>query len=247
MKPIFASGDGRPIPGAVATQGQNVRVEFLKKTYLHLAGAIFFFAAVCYALMHSEFGKQYFVWAISDQMHWLLVLGLFMASGWLANKFAYSGASQGLQYVGLAIEAIGFAFVTLPLLFIAQIVALQNGMEANELISQAAVITLVLFGGLTATVFITKKDFTGMGKTLMLLSWVAMGTIVAGILFGFSLGLWFSAALLALAGGYVLYYTSAIMRDFPPTYYVAAAMALFSSIALMFFYVLRILIALQRD
>jgi FtsH-binding integral membrane protein len=249
MQPVYASSEGRPIPGAVATQGQNIRVEFLKKTYLHLAGAIFAFVGVCYGIMNSSIGEAYAQWFFGGgNANMLILLLAFMGAGWVANKFAFSQTSKGMQYLGLGIYVVAEAFITLPLLWVAQWVAMQKGMPVNELIGQAAIITLVLFGGLTATVLVTKKDFTFMGKFLSLAMWVAIGAVFAGLLFGFSLGLWFSVAMLALAGGYVLYYTSAVMKNFPPTYYVGAALALFSAIALMFFYVLRILIALQgRD
>lgn len=245
MQPSYAAS-GRPIAGAVATQGQNVRVDFLKKTYLHLALAIFAFAGVCYGIMHSSIGVKYANWVFGggNTNMFILLIG-FMGAGWLANKFAFSQTSRGIQYFGLALYVVADAFITLPLLWIAQYVAVSKGLAANELIGQAAVITLVLFGGLTATVLVTKKDFSFMGKTLSLAMWVAIGAVVAGFMFGFTLGLWFSVAMLAIAGGYVLYYTSAVMQHFPPTHYVGAALALFSAISLMFFYVLRILIALR--
>jgi len=247
MQSAFATP--RPIAGAVATAGQNVRVEFIKKTYAHLAGAIFAFAAICYLIMTSSIGEAYKGWLFGGgNANMFLLLIAFMGAGWMANKFAFSDTSRGLQYFGLGLYVVAEAFIVLPLLWIAQYVATAKGMGANALIAQAGVITLVLFGGLTATVFVTKKDFTFMGKALSLAMWAALGTIVAGYLFGFSLGLWFSAILLVVAGGYVLYYTSAVMAQFPPTYYVGAALALFSAIAMMFFYVLRIIIALQsRD
>ena len=63
-----------------------------------------------------------------------------------------------------------------------------------------------------------------------------------GVLFGFQLGTWFSVAMVGLAGGAILYDTSNILRRFPQDRYVAAALQLFSSVALMFWYVLRIFI-----
>ncbi len=248
MQPSYAT-QGRSIPGAVATQGQNVRVEFLRKTYIHLGLAVFAWIGVCYALLNSSFGYAYLDWAYGGggRGNMLIVLVAFLGAGWLANKFAFSQTSRGIQYLGLGIYVVAMSFIILPLLFVAQAVAVQNGMDANALIGQAAVVTLVLFGGLTATVLVTKKDFTFMGKTLNLLMWVALATIVGGLVFGFSLGLWFSVIMLALCGGYVLYYTSAVMQHFPPTHYVGAALALFSAISMMFFYVLRIVISLNRN
>ena len=49
----------------------------------------------------------------------------------------------------------------------------------------------------------------------------------------------------ALAGGAILYDTSNILHHYPQDKYVAASMALFSSIAMMFWYILRLF--MSRD
>ena len=81
----------------------------------------------------------------------------------------------------------------------------------------------------------------------MIAGFVAMGAIVCGLLFGFTLGLFFSLAMVGLAGGYILYYTSQIMFHYRTDQHVAASLSLFASVALLFFYVLRILMSLNRD
>ena len=70
----------------------------------------------------------------------------------------------------------------------------------------------------------------------------SVGVIVLGILFNFTLGLWFSLALVGLAAGYILYYTSAVLHHFRTDQHVAAALELFAAVALMFYYILRILL-----
>ena len=70
-----------------------------------------------------------------------------------------------------------------------------------------------------------------------------MGVIVCAVLFNFDLGTWFSVAMIALAGGSVLYTTSNIMRVFPPSADVAASIQLFAGMAMMFWYVLRLFMA----
>jgi len=59
--------------------------------------------------------------------------------------------------------------------------------DGNAL-SSAGIVTGFLVLGISSLAFITKKDFGFLGKYLMIGGFVAMGTIVAGILFGFSLG-----------------------------------------------------------
>jgi hypothetical protein len=99
--------------------------------------------------------------------------------------------------------------------------------------------------GLIATAMITRKDFSFL-RGLMVWGFIlAMVGIVASLIFGFELGTWFSVAMIGFAGAAVLYDTSNIMHHYPEDKYVAASMALFASIALMFWYVLRLF--MSRD
>ena len=47
--------------------------------------------------------------------------------------------------------------------------------------------------------------------------------------------------MVALAAGYVLYYTSALLHQYRPDQHVAAALSLFAVIALMFYYIVMLL------
>lgn len=231
----------RPIEGAVATVGVDERVAFIRRTYLHLAGAIALFVAFEYLFLTSELGARWTLWAFGSQMNWLIVLGLFMGAGWLGNKWAMSDTSSTMQYVGLAVYIAAETLVMAPLLFIAA----YYYPDDPYIIQKAGVLTLVIFGGLTATVFMTKKDFTFMGKTLSLLTWGAVGVILASMMFGFHLGTLFAGVMIALAGGYVLYYTSVVLAHLRPTQHVAGALMLFSAIALLFYYILYFLMSLR--
>jgi FtsH-binding integral membrane protein len=93
---------------------------------------------------------------------------------------------------------------------------------------------------------VTKKDFNFMRGVLSMLTWGALAVIVASMLFGFSLGAIFMGFMIMLMGGYILYQTSLVMRDFPPQAHVAAALMLFSTIATLFWYVLQLLMS-RRD
>ena len=82
-------------------------------------------------------------------------------------------------------------------------------------------------------------------RNILAVAALALGAIAGGILFGFQLGTWFSVAMIGFAGAAVLYDTSNILHHYPEDRYVAASMALFASIALMFWYVLQLF--LSRD
>ena len=237
-----ARAQERSIPGAVATVGVNDRVAFLRKTYGHLAAAIFAFVGVAYLFVNSEMGARFTLWAFSGKWNWLMVLGLFMVVGFITDKLARSDTSPALQYAGLALGVVAEAIIVTPLLWVAAFYA-----KDPYLIHKAGIITLLIFAGLTATVFITKKDFSFLRGILMVGSFAALGLIIASMLFGFALGTVFVIAMIVLMAGYILYQTSLLMAYFRPTQHVAASLMLFSTIATLFWYVIRLLMSLRSD
>jgi uncharacterized protein len=126
-----------------------------------------------------------------------------------------------------------------PLLFVAN-------HYAPGAISSAAMITLLGFTLLTFVALSMRHNFSFLGGILRWAGIVALLAIVGGVFFGFELGTWFSVGMIALAGAAVLYDTQRILTTFPDERYVGAALELFASIALMFWYVLRLLIATRR-
>lgn len=237
----------RPIPGAVATVGVSERVTFLRKTYGHLGAAILGFIGIEY-MLQSEGSALYnaitlpFMKALasSGSMSWLLVLGAFMLVSFVANRWAMSDTSRGIQYLGLALYVVAEAIIFVPILWIAS-------NYYDGVIADAGVLTLFLFAGLTATVFITKKDFSFMRGALVIASFGALGLILASMLFGFELGMLFTGLMILLAAGYILFYTSQVLHHYRPSQYVAASLALFSAVALLFWYVLQFVMDLSSD
>jgi hypothetical protein len=250
----------RPIAGAVATLGVSDRVAFLRKTYGLLGVALVGFAVLTGGLMvyAPGFSLAFTRWAFHGY-DWLLVIGLFMLVGFVAQKLAQSETSPALQYLGLGIAVAAEAILLQPMLWILMIKFGGDGSllfgptahvamsaQATSILLEAVVITLAIFVGLTAVVFVTKKDFSFMRGVLTICTFGVLGIIVASLVFGFSLGALFSGFVILLMAGYILYQTSLIMSSFPPTAYVAAALMLFSTIATLFWYVLRILMELNR-
>ena len=66
------------------------------------------------------------------------------------------------------------------------------------------------------------------------------------IVFGFSLGLLFSGAMVIIASISILYNTSNVLHRYNPQQHVAAALSLFASVALLFWYILRIFMGSSR-
>lgn len=241
----FAGASHRSIEGAVATVGVSDRIAFLRKTYAHLGVALIAFAATTGGMMKfaPETSLAFSRWALNGSWNWLLVLGAFMLVGWLAERLAMSETSRGLQYAGLGIFVVAEAMILQPILWV--LLARFGGTGAFEIITQATVITLTIFTGLTLTVFLTKKDFSFMRGALVVCSFAALGVIIASMAFGFTLGAFFAGLMILLMSGYILFQTSVIMKEFPPTAYVAAALMLFATIATLFWYVLRLLMSLR--
>ena len=86
-----------------------------------------------------------------------------------------------------------------------------------------------------------------MRSILTIGGFVALGVIVASIIFGFSLGIIFSAIMVLFASVAILYDTSQVLHHYRTDQHVAASLALFASVTLMFWYVLRLIMSLQRN
>ena len=154
---------------------------------------------------------------------------------WLANSWAASDASKGLQYLGLVLYIIAEAIIFTPLLFVAAYAT-----SDPYVIEKAGIVTLGLFLGITATVFLTRTDFSFLGPILAIGGFAALGFIVASAIFGFTLGNVFAFVMVAFAGTAILYQTSNVLHRFRTDQHVAAALVLFASVALLFWYILRI-------
>ncbi len=211
------------------------RAQFIRKTYMLLAAAILAFVVVETLLFVS--GAAYQIASImfmGGSMGWLVVLALFMGVSYLANKWAMSDTSTAMQYVGLGIFILAEAVIFVPMIFIAATYS-----DAS-VIPKAGIVTLGLFLGITATVFITKADFSWLGPIVAIGGFAALGFIVASALFGFSLGSVFAFVMVAFAGTAILYNTSQVLHQYNPKQHVAASLTLFAGIALLFWYILSI-------
>jgi FtsH-binding integral membrane protein len=220
----------------VAELSAETRSNFIWRTYGHVAAAILLFAGIETYLFDSGLAIP-----MAQSMlgfSWLLILGGFMVVGWLATHVAHRVESKPLQYVALVGFVVAEAIIFVPLLAIAM--TAQPGV-----IESAAGVTLLGTAGLTAVALITRKDFSFLRGILVWGGVLALVAIVSSVLFGFQMGTWFSVAMIGFAGAAVLYDTSNILHHYPEDRYVGAALQLFASVALMFWYVLRLF--MSRD
>ncbi len=232
------SSQGNPFI-SVADADASDRSLFIRRTYTHVAGAIAAFIALEGILLSSPGVGRMVQAMIGGKYSWLIVIAAFMGVSWIADKWARSEASQSTQYMGLGLYVVAQAIIFVPLLYIA------SRYSSPTVIPVAAIITALLVGGLTATAFMTRTDFSFLRGALTIGGFVAMGVVVCSVLFGFQLGILFAAIMIAFAGGSILYTTSNIIHHYRTDQHVAASLALFSGIMLLFWYVLRLL--MSRD
>lgn len=228
-----------------AAAAEDERTTFIRRTYAHLAGAVALFVlieVVIFKMVPAQTLQETAMWMLGEPWHWLVVLGAFMLVSVVADRWARSSTSLGVQYAGLGLYVVCEAVIFVPLLLIADRLGAARG---QNLIATAAVMTLIVFAGLTMLVFVTRADFSWLGKYLGLAAFVLLGFIICALMFDMQLGDWFAGLMVALAAGYILFYTSNILHHYRLNQYVAASLALFASVALLFWYILQLV--MSRD
>ncbi len=172
-------------------------------------------------------------------VNWLFVLGAFMLAGWMARGLAHRVGSPAAQWAGLALYIGAQALILAPML-----VWSENSVPG--VINDAARLTVAATIGLMAVAWYSRHDFTFSRPFLMWSGWIALAAIVFSLLTGFRLGIWFSAGMILLAGAGILNDTSKLRRRRISGRETATALELFASMAMLFWYVLRLSRQLQR-
>lgn len=217
------------------------RVAFIQRTYLHVAGAIVGFALLLAALVNFVPGEtMQRIFGAGGRFSWLIVTGVFLGVSYLAHRMADARSPVSMQYLGLALYTVAEALFFWPIIWICT-----NIPSLHGILPQAVILTLALAGGLTMSVLVTKADFSWMRSALYVAGWVAFGLILVSIFAGFSLGIFFVVAMIALMCGFILYETSNVLHHYSTNQHVGAALAIFSSLATLFWYVIQLLISLR--
>ncbi len=210
------------------------RAAFVIRVYQHVLAAVGAFVAI---------EALFFMTGIAEGIYdvtggggrWLLMLGGFMVGQWFVSQAVSDLENPARQYAGLFGSAFIYAVLFAPFLFY-----VYNVKESSGTVTSAAIVTAIGFALLSFIAFTTRKDLSFMRPLVMWGFGGAMLLIVGALLFGWNLGVWFSVAMVALSGAAILYQTQNIIRNFPANAYVAAAVQLFGSVMIMFWYILRI-------
>lgn len=222
-----------PLATPVSAAPPEVRTSFMTGVYARLLAGIAAFIVLEWFLFTS--GIAYDIAIFVVERSWLLILGGFMVVSWLARTFVSRGGSAAAQWggYGVLVAANALLFAT-PL-----VIAAEYAPEGT--IELAAQLSVVAFAVLSFIAIRTSKDFSFLRSFLLWGGFLALGAIALSVLSGSALGVWFAVAMIGFAGAAILYDTQRIYHSFPADRKTAAAMELFSSIALLFWYVLQVL------
>lgn len=228
------------------TAALDERIAFIRKVYLMtLTGIVMFFGVAGGLAFGAAAGIEPAVTIVKAMLgiHPLIYFLGFLGLSWAAHKLAFV---PGINVVAYYTLAGGLGLLTAPLMLYA-LAAAGGGIE---IIGQAFGLTTLTFGGLTAYVFISKKDFSFLGGFLavgMIMAIVAtFALIIATMVFDVQVDM-LSTALSAFVAlvfiGYVLYDTSNVLHRYATDMVVPAAMALMVDFVMLFRLILSLLLS----
>lgn len=218
------------------------RATFVVRVYQHVGAALaafIAFEAIFFTTGVAGQMREYFIDSRAGG-RWLLLMGGVMVLQWFAGNAAVDLQNPSRQYLGLFGSALGQALIFAPFLSYAF-----RQSEGGATVLEAAIVTGVGFAVLTAIGLFTRKDLSFLRPLVMWGFGVALLLIVAAVMFGWGLGTWFSVAMIGLSGAAILFQTQSVVRRYPINGHVGAAIALFTSLMTMFWYVLRLF--MSRD
>jgi len=179
----------------------------------------------------------------------LLVMLAFWGATTVAQSLAFNRSSRGVQYAGLGLYVILEALIFIPLIGYVIISSVdRNGVShAIDVLRPAGIVTFGMIAGLTALVFMTNLDFSFLKVAIVLGGFAALAIVVVAAIAGFTLGAWFSIAMIVLMATVILYQTNEIKNTMETDQHVAAAFVLFSSFVTLLFYVIRFFAGDRRE
>ncbi len=218
-------------PVTAAQVSVEERMSFVRKVYA------LFFAATLFAVGGAGLGLSFRPLLVFAFEHPFIML-IIMLGGVMG--------AQAVRHVpGLNLVAL-FGFTTLTGVMISPLLYVLSQTNPGSIL-QAGVLTVGIFGGLTAYVFVSKKDFSFMrGMLTVGLVVVVLAAILNFFVGSGAFGFAVSAAALILFSGFVLYDTSNIIRRYPTNEYVQGALSLYLDAFNIFLSLLNILNAGRR-
>lgn len=230
-------------PFTVASASPADRASFYRRTYGLVAASCAAFGLILAGLLSSPLADTLTALFFGNGMFgWILVLAALWAVSMFANRLAFGGASQTTQLAGLGIYVVAEAVIFTPLLNVC-IHMFGTGVALQDIVAPAALSTFLLAGGLTATVFMTKTDFSFLRAFVSVGFFVVLAAILVFALAGINPGTWFIIAMIGFMAAVILYYTWTVKEQFSPDQHVGAALVIFSGIATLFWYMIQLFLS----
>ncbi len=201
------------------------KAQMLQKTYLFVLLGIGVFAGTIALVPEVTFLQKIMVGLYSSP--WIAILALLIV-GFGVRAVA---EKPGIGVIGFVLYAAFMGLMIAP--------AALLGPAGTT--AMAAIITASVFIGLTIYVFVSKADLKWMGGFLAMGLFGMIGVSIAGLLFGFHVGVWYSLAGAMLFSGYILYDTSRLLHSRATAKPLPFAIELFTDVVLLFMYILSLL------
>ncbi len=232
-------------PFIVADAPAADRAAFFRRTYGLVAASFAAFAIALFALFASGVARSFMQGIAGIGSFGIFgVMILFWIGTTIAQSLAFNRASHASQYAGLGIYVLLEALIFVPLIYYTAAVTKGN---PGEILVPACIVTGALVAGLTAVVFMTDLDFSFLRAAIVIGSICVLGIVIVSLFAGWSLGTWFSVAMIVLMATVILYQTNEIKNTLETDQHVAAAFILFSSFVTLLFYVIRFFAGRGRD
>ncbi len=213
---------GLPVVAAEAPLSE--RLAFLRKIYGLLSISIFLAAGAAWMTINNEAFLQI---VISNQILFFVAeIGAIFFTMWARKK-------ETLGLVALYSFTILTGIVTTPVLLL----------YTGSTITNAAVLTGIIFAGLSFYTITSKKDFSFLGGMLTAgLLIMIVGGLLNAFIFKSSAGAFMMSSVgVFLFSGFILYDTSRILRQYPTDEYISATLSLYLDILNLFLMLLHLL------
>jgi len=212
---------------SVSDSAPEIRAAFVRKVYTILFMQILGTCIVAGLLSRSEtaiFWITQHIWAL-----YVPLFGTFVTLGFLYWKRHSHPLNLFLLTLFTLLEAFALGVTC--------------AFVQSDVLLQALLITLGVFGGLTLFTFQSKYDFSGMGPWLFggLVALLMTGIVGAFFPFGKTTDLFIAAGGTLLFSGYIVYDTYMINNRLSPDEYIMAAISLYLDFINLFLNIVRLL------
>jgi FtsH-binding integral membrane protein len=215
------------------------RLGFLRRTYAFLLMEICLVAVVTSFVLKSPTLMANV--AIPMALNPLFYLLAFFGVSFVSRSLVHGQRSKSAQYAGAGVWVIFLGLLMAPF---AYLIHAQTGSYA--ILGQAFLMTAGVFGGLTAYVMVSRKDFSFMGGALSIITAIAFFGSFAFLMFGGGGGIGYNLIWVVILGAWVLYDTSKILHRRAVNEHVAASVDLLVDFVYLLIHIAMILMR-SRD